>query len=158
MNNFLTVLTIAAAAASLVIIGFVPDNGVPALLFAVPFVIGVAIIIKRLNVDTNFLLRLFICAIAVRILIGTLIYFFNLHEFFGGDANTFDFFGNALLQSWEGDKYSQYFVDLFSGGGANSGWGMLYNLQSRWTKYAGDAIHKRSPGCEHGSYYLPDGS
>ncbi|PYS24655.1 MAG: hypothetical protein DMF72_04265 [Acidobacteria bacterium] len=126
MNNFLTVLTIAAAAASLVIIGFVPDNGVPALLFAVPFVIGVAIIIKRLNVDTNFLLRLFICAIAVRILIGTLIYFFNLHEFFGGDANTFDFFGNALLQSWEGDKYSQYFVDLFSGGGANSGWGMLY--------------------------------
>jgi hypothetical protein len=126
MNNFLTVLTIAATAASLVIIGFIPSDGLPALLFALPFVIAVSIAIRRSGLDTNFLVRLFVCAVMVRILVGTMIYFFNLHEFFGGDANTFDFFGNALLKSWEGDSYSQYFVDLFTGGGANSGWGMLY--------------------------------
>ncbi len=126
MNNFLIAITIVAAAASLALIGFVPSDGLPALLLAAPLVIGVAILVKRLNVDSAFLLRLFIAAVTIRILVGTLIYIFHLQEFFGGDANTFDFFGNALLMSWAGDKYSQYLVDLFSGGGANSGWGMLY--------------------------------
>ena len=126
MNNFLTALAIVTAAASLVIIGLVPGDGVPALLFTAPFAVGVAIVTKRLKIDSSFLVRLFISALTVRILVGTLIYFFHFQEFFGGDANTFDFFGNALLKTWEGDTYSQYFVDLFSGGGANSGWGMLY--------------------------------
>ncbi len=126
MNNFLTVLTIVAAAASLVLIGFVSSEGVPALLFTAPFAVGVALAISRIKADKQFLLRVFVSALVLRILIGTLIYVFHLQEFFGGDAITFDFFGNALLKTWEGDKYSQYFVDLFSGGGANSGWGMLY--------------------------------
>jgi len=126
MNNFLLALTVITAAASLVMIGLVPNDGVPALLFAAPFAAGVAIAIKRSKIDSSFLLRLFLSALTVRFLVGTLIYVFHLQEFFGGDANTFDFFGNALLNTWQGDKYSQYFVDLFSGGGASSGWGMLY--------------------------------
>jgi len=126
MNNFLLALTVITTAASLVMIGLVPSDGVPALLFAAPFAVGVAIAISRSKIDGSFLLRLFVSALTVRLLIGTLIYFFHWQEFFGGDANTFDFFGNALLQTWEGDKYWQYFVDLFSGGGASSGWGMLY--------------------------------
>src|SRR5689334_12228488 len=116
MNNFLLALTVVTTAASLVMIGLVPSEGVPALLFAAPFAVGITIAIKRSKVDSNFLVRLFISAVTVRLLIGTLIYFFHYQDFFGGDANTFDFFGNALLQTWEGDKYSQYFVDLFSGG------------------------------------------
>jgi len=126
MNNFLLALTVVTTAAALVLVGVVPNDGVPALLFAAPFAAGVAIAIKRSKIDSSFLLRLFLSALTVRFLVGTLIYVFHLQEFFGGDANTFDFFGNALLNTWQGDKYSQYFVDLFSGGGASSGWGMLY--------------------------------
>jgi len=126
MNNFLTALTIFAAAGALAMIGLTPGDGVPALLFAAPLAVGVAIAIRRSKVDSGFLLRVFIAGLTLRILVGTLIYFFHYQEFFGGDANTFDFFGSKLLLTWEGDRASQYFVDLFSGGGANSGWGMLY--------------------------------
>jgi hypothetical protein len=126
MNNFLLALTVFAAGASLILIGLVPSEGVTALLFAAPFAVGVAFAIRRSKIDSSFLLRLFIAAFSIRLMVGTLIYFFHYQEFFGGDANTFDLFGNALLQSWAGDQYSTYLVDLFSGGGANSGWGMLY--------------------------------
>ncbi len=126
MNNFLLALTVVTTGASLILIGLVPNEGLTALLFAAPFAVGVAIAIRRSNVDSSFLLRLFIAAFTIRVMVGTLIYFFHYQEFFGGDANTFDTFGNALLQSWSGDTYSTYLVDLFSGGGANSGWGMLY--------------------------------
>ena len=59
-------------------------------------------------------------------LIGTLIYVFHLQEFFGGDALTYDFFGDALLRTWAGEKYYQTLVDIFIGGGRSSGWGMIY--------------------------------
>ncbi len=126
MNNFLLALTVFTAGASLILIGLVPNEGSTALLLAAPFAAGVTIIIKRSKVDSSFLLRLFIAAFTTRVMVGTLIYYFHYQEFFGGDANTFDLFGNALLQSWAGDRYSGYLVDMFSGGGANSGWGMLY--------------------------------
>ena len=45
---------------------------------------------------------------------------------FGAAALTYDFFGDALLRSWAGDKYYQTMVDMFTGGGRSSGWGMIY--------------------------------
>src|SRR6266851_1135842 len=126
MNSFLLALTIATGAASLALIGVVPNEGVPALLLAAPLMVGAAFIVRRIKQDDTFLLRVFICAFAVRILVGTLIYFSHQQAFFGGDATTFDVFGAALLKTWEGDKDSQYLVDLFMGGGSSSGWGMMY--------------------------------
>jgi 4-amino-4-deoxy-L-arabinose transferase-like glycosyltransferase len=55
-----------------------------------------------------------------------MIFVFQQQAFFGGDALTYDTFGFALMKTWEGDRSYQYLVDLFSGGGAASGWGMLY--------------------------------
>ena len=49
-----------------------------------------------------FLLRLFIAAVLVRMLLGTAIFIYHGQEFFGGDATTYDFFGYAQLQSWRG--------------------------------------------------------
>src|SRR5258706_14077083 len=61
---------------------------------------------KRPN-DGTFLLRLFVAALLVRIVIGLAIFTFRGQDFFGGDALTYDFFGNAQLLGWGGDKYSQ---------------------------------------------------
>ena len=75
--------------------------------------------------DGPFLLRLFIAALLVRVILGTAIFVFRGQDFFGGDALTYDFFGYAQLQGWAGDKYLQTIANQFiSGEGA--GWGMVY--------------------------------
>ncbi len=72
----------------------------------------------------SFLLKLFISALLVRILLGSIIFAFNGQEFFGGDAITYDFFGNAQLAGWGGDRFQQTQVNRFVGGGI--GWGMVH--------------------------------
>jgi hypothetical protein len=73
-----------------------------------------------------FLLRLFVAALLTRIIIGVAIFTFRGQDFFGGDALTYDFFGNAQLIGWGGDKYYQAVADQFVRSGEGSGWGMVY--------------------------------
>jgi hypothetical protein len=74
----------------------------------------------------SFLLKLFLAALLLRVLIATAIFVFNGQVFFGGDANTYDFFGAAQLNAWYGDKYAGTLVQMFVGKGEGSGWGMVY--------------------------------
>ncbi len=123
MNGLLTLLALAMFAAVLVV---APADGGLATLVTLPLAAVVGFMVYWIKDDRKFLLRLFVAALLVRVLLGTLIYTFHLQEFFGGDAFTYDFFGDALLRSWAGDKYYQGMVDLFTGGGRSSGWGMIY--------------------------------
>ena len=75
--------------------------------------------------DGAFLLKLFIAALLVRMILGTAIFVFNGQEFFGGDAVTYDFFGHAQLRGWGGDKYLGAAAGNFVRA-AGSGWGMVY--------------------------------
>jgi hypothetical protein len=122
VNSILAALAFVLSLGIVLITGFVGANG---LLICAPAVAVAAWIISRVPGDRKFLLQIFIAAFLVRVLLGTLIYVFELQEFFGGDANTYDFFGYALLRSWEGDKFSQMLVNLFLHTGG-SGWGMSY--------------------------------
>jgi hypothetical protein len=120
-------LLMAAALAILgVVFTFAPNEGGPAIMLMLPLAALVSFIIYRLEHDRKFLIRLFLSAVLIRVLIGTFIYIFHLQAFFGGDALTFDFFGNALFQVWEGQAQYIRSVELFSTKGAGSGWGMLY--------------------------------
>src|SRR5688572_10079531 len=74
----------------------------------------------------TFLIRLFLVALMIRMVLGTTIFVFNGQEFFGGDAMTYDFFGGAQLHAWGGDKYMQTVANLFTQSGEGSGWGMVY--------------------------------
>jgi hypothetical protein len=123
LNGLLTVLALAMFVG---ILAVAPADGATATLITLPVVALVGVLTYRIEDDRKFLLRLFVAALLARVLLGTLIYVFHLQEFFGGDAFTYDLFGNALLRSWEGEKYYQTMVDLFTGGGRSSGWGMLY--------------------------------
>lgn len=123
MNGLLLAVALAMFAGIMII---APPDGGPAIIVALPAAAIAAWLIYLLKIDQKFLLRLFVAGLLVRIVIGTLIFVFHQQTFFGGDALTYDFFGNALLKTWEGDKYFQQFVDLFSGNGGSSGWGMLY--------------------------------
>lgn len=123
MNALLTALALVVMAGIFVL---VPDEGGPAIVLLLPCVILGSFFIYRLREDSRFLLRLFLAGVLLRVMIGTLIYAFHLQAFFGGDAITYDFFGNALLRVWEGQTQFLRAVEMFSSNGAGSGWGMLY--------------------------------
>lgn len=82
-------------------------------------------IISRTPEHGAYLVKLFMFALIVRIVLGSAIFVFNAQEFFGGDANTYDFYGFQQLAAWQGDKYAQILVNRFIGTGFRSGWGMV---------------------------------
>jgi 4-amino-4-deoxy-L-arabinose transferase-like glycosyltransferase len=77
------------------------------------------------HVNGSFLLKLFVSALLLRMILGTIIFVSNGQEFFGGDALTYDFFGKAQLQGWAGDRYAQSLANGFMSS-SGSGWGMVY--------------------------------
>src|SRR5262245_6775215 len=82
-------------------------------------------ILARSGKEKSFLLRLFLIALLVRIIVAFIIYSGNGQEFFGGDANTYDIFGQSLNQAWHGDQYHSQKYASFVASGA-SAWGMIY--------------------------------
>ena len=74
--------------------------------------------------EGSFLLQLFGWGLLVRMLVAMGIFMFNMQEFFGGDAITYDFFGFAQMKAWQGDTFYQAIADRFMGGQA-SAWGMV---------------------------------
>src|SRR5215813_1008804 len=117
-------------ALGLALLGFViavaPDNSGPALMLMLSLTAIGYLLIYWLDTDRTFMLRLFLTGLMVRVLIGTIIFLFGLQVFFGGDALTYDYFGNALLKVWQGQIEYVRLIDQFSGSGGASGWGMLY--------------------------------
>jgi hypothetical protein len=78
------------------------------------------------DIDGPFLLRLFVAALITRVILGLAIFVFRGQVFFGGDAITYDFYGNAQVLGWAGDKYYQLLANRFVRSGEGSGWGMVY--------------------------------
>jgi Dolichyl-phosphate-mannose-protein mannosyltransferase len=84
------------------------------------------VLIRRVPSYGQYLLKLFLFALLVRLIIGACIFVFNGQDFFGGDAWTYDYYGRQQVLAWGGDKFAQLNVDHFTGGGFASAWGMLY--------------------------------
>ncbi|HUE80794.1 MAG TPA: glycosyltransferase family 39 protein [Pyrinomonadaceae bacterium] len=138
MNSVITLLGLILSAAIVLVVPtlvapYSLDYGVltkfdtsKAVLLCAAFAVPVALFAYRQKTDGPFLFKLFISALLVRVFFGTVIFAFNGLEFFGGDAITYDFYGQAQLLGWGGDKYFQSLVDGFIGTGYASGWGMVY--------------------------------
>lgn len=103
---------------------------VNSVLFCAVLAALVSWIVYRSGADGAFLLKLFLFALLLRVLIGTLIFVFNGQSFFGGDALTYDYFGLQQLRAWGGNQFAQSQVTVFVGKGEGSGWGMLYLVAS----------------------------
>ncbi len=138
MNAVLTILALISCAIIILVVPtlvapFVQDYGVitagytgRAVLLCAALAALAGLFSYRQGPNGPFLLKVFIAALLVRMILGTTIFVFHGQEFFGGDANTYDLFGFEQLKAWGGDRYSQSLVDSFVGGGAGSGWGMVY--------------------------------
>ena len=82
-------------------------------------------IFYRQRESGSFLLRIFVAALLVRVLLGTLIFIFNGREFFGGDAIHYDYYGFAQVAAWNGDRYFSALMRLYQSGGLAGAWGMV---------------------------------
>jgi hypothetical protein len=138
MNGLLTICYLALC---IVIVALVPTLVVPyvdeyglvstfdtakAVLLCTTLAVGVGFFIYKKEGYGLFLLRLFITALLLRMVVGTAIFAFRGQDFFGGDAWTYDFFGYAQLQGWYGDKFLRAQAEQFTRGGEGSGSGMVY--------------------------------
>ncbi|MDQ3665009.1 MAG: glycosyltransferase family 39 protein [Acidobacteriota bacterium] len=138
MNAVLTILALISCAIIILVVPtmvapFASDYGVvtagdtgKAVLLCAALAALAGLFSYRQGANGPFLLKVFIAALLVRMILGTAIFVFHGQEFFGGDANTYDFYGFLQLKAWGGDRYSRSLVDSFVGGSLGSGWGMVY--------------------------------
>ena len=122
MNTILIILSLLICGG---VVYLIPALGPGALACCVLVSAPTVYLLARSTEDKQFLLRLFVLAILVRIGVASIIYLAGLQEFFGGDANTYHLYGESLMQSWHGDDWHGGRYDQFIQSGAGA-WGMLY--------------------------------
>lgn len=102
-----------------------PDGVTAMLLVAVMSVI-VILVIRKVDRENAFLVNIFLVALMARILFGTTVHIFELREFFGGDALTYDFFGNRILEVWQGQASANDWLSQRAMTTTGPGWGIHY--------------------------------
>jgi len=107
------------------VVWLAPGQGPGALAVCVAVSLPTIFVLTRAGEERQFLFRVFTLAVLARIIVATIIFIGHKEEFFGGDANTYDTFGQSLLQSWHGDTYHSERFTVFINSGA-SAWGMVY--------------------------------
>lgn len=107
------------------VVWLAPADGPGALAVCFAVSVPTLFVLSRAGDERQFLFRVFTLAVLARIVVATIIFVGGKEEFFGGDANTYDIFGQSLLQSWHGDTYHAARYAGFIKSGA-SAWGMLY--------------------------------
>ena len=125
MKSLLAILTAVVFVGVLVLMP-IKAEAVGALTVCGLFSIPVAVLLLRSKVERDFLLQVFVTALLVRVIVGTVINYFQLQDFFGGDAIQYDYYGFALVKAWDGDQYYQTSVNTFFGEYGQSAWGMVY--------------------------------
>ena len=107
------------------LIWLMPNLAPGALLMCAVVSAPTILILARTHDEKTFLLRLFLIGLMVRIVLGAVINMGHMEEFFGGDANTYDIFGQSLLEGLQGNSYHMQKYESFVASGAGA-WGMLY--------------------------------
>src|SRR5258708_36393582 len=99
-NRFLVLACGLIIALGMVVVPF-PDGAV-----AIALVLAVSVfpilIFRRLTDEKDFITKLFLVALALRMAFGVLIYIFELQSFSGGDYASYDSHGVALVDGWLG--------------------------------------------------------
>ena len=83
-------------------------------------------IIRWFKFEADFLIDIFLLALAVRLAFGLFLHVFSLREFFGGDALTFDIYGNQIIEVWSGRAPADDMVSVRAMSTGTPGWGIHY--------------------------------
>ena len=79
----------------------------------------------RLREHAQFLMRIFVGGLVLRMIVASGIFLFNGQDFFGGDALHYDFLGYAQVQAWGGDGFFKWELANYMRNSA-AAWGMNY--------------------------------
>src|SRR6478672_12940097 len=104
MDRFLIIASIIAVFLGMAVIAF-PD-GAAALLVVLGTGLLALGIIRHYSDEKPYLTNVLLLALVLRLAFGIFVHWFDLRTFFGGDALTYDFKGNLLVQSWLGHVFS----------------------------------------------------
>ncbi len=86
----------------------------------------IIIVFIRQNEESKFLIQIFLVALLARIIFGTFLHVFNWREYLGGDALTYDFAGQRILDVWFNYAPANDYLSQRSLSTATPGWGMNY--------------------------------
>ena len=106
-----------------------PDEGPAAMTLFAALAGATVLAVSRHPSESRFLVRIFVAAVLVRAAVGAFIYYFQLQDFFGGDAFTYDYLGSTLTQFWKGDLSYAYYDEAL-GFYVQRNWGMPYTVGS----------------------------
>ncbi|MGB7207235.1 MAG: phospholipid carrier-dependent glycosyltransferase [Pyrinomonadaceae bacterium] len=84
------------------------------------------LIFRRFSTEREFLTTIFLAALLVRLAFGIFIHIYDLREFFGGDATTYDFNGWKLVEYWTGQIASDDLLAQRAWSTSGPGWGINY--------------------------------
>ena len=118
-----------AACLILVILGMVTvafPEGAASILVVFALSAVALLIFRRFTAEREFLTTIFLGALLVRLAFGIFIHVFELRDFFGADAQTYDFNGWRLVDYWTGSIASDDLTALRARSVSGPGWGMNY--------------------------------
>src|ERR1051325_4240835 len=104
MNALLPILALLLTAV-VVQVAPTPAYGAAAIILCAVLAGIAGLIISQSKTDKQFLLRLFVSGLLLRMIIGVLIFNFRLQSFFGGDAFTYDALGSIQMSAFYGGSY-----------------------------------------------------
>lgn len=122
-----TILVIGLAGFAVVIgqaIAGSPDDTI-AFLFLCIVALGALLLVARTREDRRFLVRLFLIALAVRVIVAGIVYQFDFRGIIAPDYGTYDNHGNELYKYWTGQLQGEFHGFPFTRR-SKSGWGFYY--------------------------------
>lgn len=91
------------------------------------------VLIRQNTEDSEFLIRIFLVGLLLRVVFGIFIHVFDLRGFFGGDAITYNTLGQRLVDIWFNNASTDDWVSQRAMSTGTPGWGMNYLVAFLYT-------------------------
>lgn len=152
MDKFLLILCFLAAIGMVVLVF---PEGVQALVLVLILSAAALFVFRKFTDDKKFITNVFLAALLCRIVFGIMVHVYDLRDFFGGDANTYDFRGSKLLDLWLGNTLPNDSEALAAASMFGSGWGMNYLVASLYLIFGKNIFLAQSFCAVHGAATAP---
>jgi hypothetical protein len=93
----------------------------------------VTVILRHNTDEKDFVTGTFLLALALRLMFGLMVHIFDLQDFFGADANTYDAAGWDLVGYWSGSIPESYLLLKHLDSTTGVGYGMIYFVAAIYT-------------------------
>ncbi|MEP6847517.1 MAG: glycosyltransferase family 39 protein [Acidobacteriota bacterium] len=130
-----SILIVAAALVALAMVTLAYPEGFAALAIVSLLSMAAILLFRQFSDEKEFLTNVFLAALLLRLLFGIFVHVYDLRDFFGGDANTYDFRGFALTQYWLGHLMASDSSVLTASSPSGPGWGMNYLVAGLYTVF-----------------------